>query len=190
MCFGMGTVRKSSSLHLMIFKPAWKELACLRWLDIASSLPSYPGGVGTSSPPVRCRMIRIGLKDLATICGPPTAGQQMQFLWAAIKMRTSLPRMSQVVEPLQTMLEKSMSGAPRRTAKVVRKRKLTNHARANDRVRGWRAAQDTVTAAVTLYPPHPDLKFLYSLTRPVLVVAMFLLRFPGQSILVMFQLRT
>ena len=53
---------------------------------------------------------------------PQTATELMQFLQPANWLRTSLPRMAEVVEPLRVFLEQLMAGAPRRTKRVARNR--------------------------------------------------------------------
>ena len=69
-------------------------------------------------------------------------------------LRTSLPRMAEVVEPLLVFLEQLMAGASRRTKRVVRNRVIQEDAWMAERVRAWRAAQDLVTQAVPLYHPR------------------------------------
>ena len=67
----------------------------------------YSDGV-VSHDPARTQ----GLSDMRR---PQTAGELMQFLQAATWLRTSLPRMAEVVEPLRMFLEHIMAGALRRT---------------------------------------------------------------------------
>ena len=55
-------------------------------------------------------------------------------------LRTSLPRMAEVVEPLLVFLEQLMAGASRRTKRVARNRVIQEDAWTAERVRAWRAA--------------------------------------------------
>lgn len=57
---------------------------------------------------------------------PRIAGELMEFSLAANWMTILLPRMAQVVEPLLTMLEERMAGAPRWNAKVGIKRAFSD----------------------------------------------------------------
>ena len=57
-----------------------------------------------------------GLSDMRR---PQTASELMQFLQAAKWLRTSLPRMAEVVEPLRVFLKQLMAGASRRTKRVA-----------------------------------------------------------------------
>ena len=79
---------------------------------------------------------------------PQTANELMQFLQAANWLRTSLPRMADVVEPLRVFLEQVMAGASRRTKRVARNGAIQEDAWTAERVRAWRAAQDLVAQAV------------------------------------------
>ena len=51
------------------------------------------------------------LAGLATMMRPETAGELMQFLQAVDWLRTSLPRIAEVVWPLRVFLEDHMAGA-------------------------------------------------------------------------------
>ena len=93
-----------------------------------------------------------GLSDMRR---PQTASELMQFLQAANWLRTSLPRMAEVVEPLRVFLEQLMAGASRRTKRVASNRVIQEDAWTAERVRAWRAAQDLVAQAVPLYHPRP-----------------------------------
>ena len=86
---------------------------------------------------------------------PQTASELMQFLQAANWLRTSLPRMAEVVQPLRVFLEQLMAGASRRTKRVVRNRVIQEDAWTAECVRAWRAAQDLVVQAVPLYHSRP-----------------------------------
>ena len=93
-----------------------------------------------------------GLSDMRR---PQTASELMQFLSAANWLRTSLPRMAEVVEPLRVFLEQLMAGASRITKRVARSRVIQEDAWTAEGVRAWRAAQDWVAQAVPLYHPRP-----------------------------------
>ena len=66
----------------------------------------YSDGV-VSHDPARIQ----GLSDMRR---PQTASEPMQFLQAANWLRTSLPRMAEVVEPLRVFLEQLMVGSSNR----------------------------------------------------------------------------
>ena len=86
---------------------------------------------------------------------PPAASELMQFLQAANWLRTSLPRVAEVVEPLRAFLEQVMARASFRTKRVARNRVIQEDAWTAERVRAWRAAQDLGAQAVPLYHPRP-----------------------------------
>ena len=69
-------------------------------------------------------------------------------------LRTSLPRMAEVVEPLLVFLEQLMAGASRRTKRVARNRVIQEDAWTAERVRAWHA-DDLVAQAVPLYHSRP-----------------------------------
>ena len=50
------------------------------------------------------------VSGLASMCRPQTAGELMQILQAIHWLRTSLPRLPEVVEPLRVLLEEDMAG--------------------------------------------------------------------------------
>ena len=58
------------------------------------------------------------LAGLATMRRSETVGKLKQFLTAVNWLRTSLPRMAEVVCPLRVFLEEHMAGANRRTKRV------------------------------------------------------------------------
>ena len=93
-----------------------------------------------------------GLSDMRR---PQTASELMQFLQAANWLRTSLPRMAEVAEPLRVFLEQLMPRASRRTKHVARKRVIQGNAWTAERVGAWRSAQDLVAQSVPLYHPRP-----------------------------------
>ena len=55
---------------------------------------------------------------------PETGAELMQFLQAINWMRTSLPRMAVVVDPLRLFLEEPMAGAARRPKRVAKNRAI------------------------------------------------------------------
>ena len=93
----------------------------------------YSDGV-VSHDPARIQ----GLNDLNR---PQTASELIQFLQAANWLRTSLPRMAEVVEPLRVFSEQLMAGASRRTKRAARIRVMQEDAWTLERVRAWRAVQ-------------------------------------------------
>ena len=68
-----------------------------------------------------------------------TASELMQFLQAANWLRTPLPRMAEVVEPLRVFLEQLMAGASRRTKRVAHNRVIQEDEWTAERVRAWMA---------------------------------------------------
>jgi len=80
----------------------------------------------------------------------------MQFLQAVNWLRTSLPRLAEVVWPLRVMLEELLAGASRRTKRVAQNRAIDATAWTPERAAAWNAAQDLVASAVTLSHPRPD----------------------------------
>ena len=95
------------------------------------------------------------IQGLSEMRRPENAGELMQFLQAVNWLRTSLPRLAGVVEPLRVFLEELMTGASRRTKRVARNRVIPAAAWTEDRVRAWRAAQELVAQAVPLHHPRP-----------------------------------
>jgi len=96
------------------------------------------------------------LSGLANMRRPETAGELMQFLQAVNWLRTSLPRMAEVVWPLRVLLEEMMAGAKNRTKRVAQNRAITDAAWTPERAAAWTAAQDLVASAVTLSHPRAD----------------------------------
>ena len=66
---------------------------------------------------------------------PETAAELMQFLQTMNWLRTSLPRMAEVVAPLRLFLEELMAGAARRTKRVAKNRAIPPAAWAEGRLR-------------------------------------------------------
>ena len=56
---------------------------------------------------------------------PETAAELMQFFQAMNWLRTSLPRMAEVVTPLRLFLEELIAGAARRTKRVAKNRAIS-----------------------------------------------------------------
>ena len=102
----------------------------------------------------------VRLQGLSDMRRPETAGELMQFLQAMNWLRTSLPRMSEVVAPLRAFLEELMTGAARRTKRVARSRVIPSEAWTEGRLQAWSAAQDLVAHAVTLFHPRPGCQVL------------------------------
>ena len=100
------------------------------------------------------------LSGLASMRRPQTAGELMQFLQAVIWLRTSLPRLAEVFEPLRVLLEGQRGGIQSRAERVASKRGIAEEAWKREQVAAWskwlpRAinAEDLVASAVAL--PHP-----------------------------------
>ena len=64
------------------------------------------------------------LSDLANLRRPATAGELMQFLQAVNRLRTTLPRMAEIVAPLRDFLEAHLVGNPNRTKRVAANRAI------------------------------------------------------------------
>ncbi|CAN0065761.1 unnamed protein product [Sphacelaria rigidula] len=88
---------------------------------------------------------------------PQTAGELMQFLQAVNWLRTSLPRLAEVVEPLRVLLKGHMVGNVRR---VASNRTIKDAAWTFERAQAWRAAQDLVAHAVALSHPKKGYKVM------------------------------
>ena len=96
----------------------------------------------------------VRLQGLSNMRRPETAAEPMQFLQAMNWLRTSLPRMAEVVAPLRLFLEELMAGAARRTKRVFKNRAIPTAAWTEGRLKAWADAQDLVAHAVTLYHPR------------------------------------
>ena len=94
------------------------------------------------------------LSGLANMRRPETAGELMQFLQAVKWLRTSLPRMAEVVEPIRRLLEDHMVANPKRTKRVASNRSIADTAWKPEVVKAWREAQDFVAHAVALSYPR------------------------------------
>ena len=64
------------------------------------------------------------LQGLSDMRRPETGAELMQLLQAINRLRTSLPRMAEVVAPLRLFLEELMAGAARRTKCVSKNRAI------------------------------------------------------------------
>ena len=64
----------------------------------------------------------VRLQGLSDMRRSDTAAELMQLLQAMNWLRTSLPRMAEVVAPLRWFLEERMAGAARRTKRVAKDR--------------------------------------------------------------------
>ena len=65
------------------------------------------------------------LAGLATMTCHESAGELMQFSQSVNWLRTSLPRIAEVVWPLHVFLEEHMAGVKRRTKHVASKRAIS-----------------------------------------------------------------
>ena len=92
---------------------------------------------------------------LATMRRLETAGQLMQFSQAVNWLRTSLPRMAEVVYPLRVFLEEHLAGSKRRTKRVASTRAISAGDWTSELIGAWEAAQDLVAHAVALSHPKP-----------------------------------
>ena len=66
----------------------------------------------------------VRLQGLSYMRRPETAAELMQFLQAMKWLRTSLPRMAEVVAPRRLFLEERMASAARRTKRVATNRAI------------------------------------------------------------------
>ena len=64
------------------------------------------------------------LSGLANLRRPATAGELMQFLQAVKWLRTTLPRMAEIVAPLRDFLEAHLVGNPNLTKRVAANRAI------------------------------------------------------------------
>ena len=94
------------------------------------------------------------VSGLANLRRPETAGELMHFLQAVNWLRTSLPRMAEIVAPLRDLLEALLVGNPNRTKRVASNRSIAPEAWTPAYVAAWEQAQDLVAHSVTLYHPR------------------------------------
>ena len=83
---------------------------------------------------------------------PQTADDLMQFLQAVNWLRTSLPRLAEVVEPLRVLLEEYMGEIQRRTKQVASNRAIAEEAWTREQMAAWSNAQDLLVNAVFVAP--------------------------------------
>ena len=91
---------------------------------------------------------------------PETATKLMQILQVMNWLRTSLPRMAEVVAPLRLFLDELMTGAARWTERVAKNRAIPPAAWTEDRLKAWADAQDLLAHAGTLHHPRPGCEVL------------------------------
>lgn len=89
-----------------------------------------------------------GCKGLATMHGPEMAGELTQFLQVVNWMRTALPELAVVVEPLRDMLEAFLEQAPNTPCDRL---EITQQGWTEDRAAAWESATDSNADAVPLY---------------------------------------
>ena len=95
------------------------------------------------------------LTGLATMRQPETAAELMLFLKAVNWLRTSLPRMAEVVYPRRAFLEEHLAGAKRRNKRVASYRVTSAGDWISGLIGAWEAAQDLVAHAVAFSHPKP-----------------------------------
>ena len=91
---------------------------------------------------------------------PEIAGELMQFLQAVSWLRTSLPRMAEVVWPLRVFLEEHMAGAKRRTHRVASNLAISAGEWTSELIGATDAAQDLVAHTAALSHPKPGFAVL------------------------------
>ena len=90
------------------------------------------------------------LSDLASMRRPQTAGELINFIQAVNRLRTSLPRLAEFVEPLRVLLEEYMGDIQRRTKRVASNRVMAEGAWKSEQVAAWSKALNLVANAVAL----------------------------------------
>lgn len=90
------------------------------------------------------------LRGLANLRLLRQAGESMQFLQAMKWLRTSLLRLSEVVEPLRGLVEEHLGGQVRRTKRVASNRTLEESGWMPRCAQAWLEGQDLVANAVVL----------------------------------------
>ena len=95
------------------------------------------------------------LTGLATMRRPETAGELMQFSQAVNWLRTSLPRMGEVIFPLRVFLDGHLASPKRPTKRVASNRAISAGDWTSGLIGAWEAAQDLVAHAVALSHPKP-----------------------------------
>ena len=97
----------------------------------------------------------VRLQSLSDMTRPETGAELMQFLQATNWLRTSLPRMAEVVDPLRLFLKEPMAAAARRPKRVAKNRAIPPAVWTEGRLKAWADAQDLAAHAVTLCHPRP-----------------------------------
>jgi len=77
----------------------------------------------------------------------------MQFLQAVNWLRTSLPRMTEIVAPLRDLLEANLADNPKRAKRVASNRGIAPQAWTPALHVAWVQALDMIAHSVTLYHP-------------------------------------
>lgn len=106
-------------------------------------------------------MHRLGPAPACQLTEPGDAIELTQFLWAVNWLRTSLPRMADIVAPPREFLEAFMADNPSRTKHVASDWAISPQAWKCELVMAWATAQDVVANAVTLYHSREDHAVLY-----------------------------
>ena len=84
----------------------------------------------------------------------------MQFLQVVNWLRTSLPRLVEVVEPLRVLLEEHLGGVQCRTKRVASNRAIAEEAWKREQMAAWSNPQDLVANAVALSHPKNGYEML------------------------------
>ena len=102
------------------------------------------------------------------MCCPQTPVEPMQFLQAIHWLRTFLPRLAEVVEPLRVLLEEHMGGVQCRTKPVASNRAIVEEAWTFEQVAAWSIAQGPVANTVAL--SHPKDGYEVMLFKVALII--------------------
>ena len=100
------------------------------------------------------------LSGLASMRRPQTACELIEFLKTVDWLRTSLPRLAEVVEPLRVLLEEYTGGSQRRTKRVASNRAIVEKAWKREQVAAWSNAQGLVANALALSHPKEEYELL------------------------------
>lgn len=87
-------------------------------------------------------------------------GADALLMQATNWMRTSLPRIAEIVELLRAIFEDRMHGAPRRATRVASDWDLPGYAWTDHRLQACKTPQDMFVRRVSLYNPWPDFEVL------------------------------